>query len=105
MIVRACLWLSVSDVHQVGASVLTVYACFRGGYGKPHWTDVLWVQLIISPYTLAMYVIWYARWIWKFNICKEEYGEEEKLYLIKKYLGVSKTQWEVSKWLAGVRHQ
>ena len=52
-----------------------------------------------------MYVIWYARWIWKFNICKEEYGEEEKLYLIKKYLGVSKTQWEVSKWLAGVRHQ
>ena len=23
----------------------------RGGYAKPNWTDVLWVQLVLLPYT------------------------------------------------------
>ena len=24
----------------------------KGGYAKPHWTDVLWVQLVILPLTV-----------------------------------------------------
>ncbi|KAG1709819.1 Anoctamin-8 [Nymphon striatum] len=32
-------------------------------------------------------------WIYRFNICKEEYGEVEKDYLIKKYMGCSSSQW------------
>ena len=23
----------------------------RGGYAKPNWTDILWVQLVLLPYT------------------------------------------------------
>jgi len=67
----------------------------RGGYSKPHWTDILWVRIILLPYTTALYIKWYVTWIWRFNIKKEEYGEEEKFYLIQKYMNCTKTQWEV----------
>lgn len=45
------------------------------------------------PYTIAKYIYWYANWIYKFNLCKQEYGIEEKFYLIKKYMGCSTAQW------------
>jgi len=67
----------------------------RGGYAKPKISDVLWVRLIVFPYTFYIYAAWYIAWIWRFNIKKEEYGEEEKLYLIRRYLGISETQFEV----------
>ncbi|XP_077978527.1 dnaJ homolog subfamily C member 25-like isoform X2 [Glandiceps talaboti] len=66
----------------------------RGGYSKPKVTDVLWVQLIVWPYYLIQYIIWYARWIWKFNIKKEPYGEEEKHHIIRKYMGLSEGRYE-----------
>uniref|UniRef100_A0A646QDM1 DnaJ subfamily C member 25 n=1 Tax=Hemiscolopendra marginata TaxID=943146 RepID=A0A646QDM1_9MYRI len=66
----------------------------RGGYAKPKITDVLWVQIILLPYHLVMYIWWHMRWFWKFTIKREEYGDEEKLYLIKKHLKCSNTQWE-----------
>ena len=69
---------------------------YRGGYSKPSYMDVLWIQLVFFPYYTVMYVNWYIRWIWKFTIRKEEFGEEEKLYLIRKYLKLSTSQFDVS---------
>ncbi|XP_060595988.1 dnaJ homolog subfamily C member 25-like [Ruditapes philippinarum] len=66
----------------------------RGGYRKPTYTDVLWVQLLFSPYYLFMYIKWYIRWIWKFKIKGEEYGTEEKLYMIRKYLKLNSSQFD-----------
>lgn len=66
----------------------------RGGYAKPDWKQILWVQLIILPYTMWRYASWYGRWVYRFNICKEEYGEEEKLFLIKKYLKLSQLEFD-----------
>jgi len=66
----------------------------RGGYSKPLITDILWIQLICLPYTLLKGIWWNIRWIWKFSILKHPYGEEEQLYVIKKYLQCSKTQWD-----------
>ncbi|XP_041366024.1 dnaJ homolog subfamily C member 25 homolog [Gigantopelta aegis] len=66
----------------------------RGGYSKPSYTDVLWIQLVLLPYYIVMYIYWWFRWIWKFYIIREEYGEEEKLYLIKKYMKANKSQWD-----------
>ena len=43
-----------------------------------------------------MYISWWLRWVWKFYILRENYGDEEKLYLIKKYMKANKSQWEVS---------
>ena len=68
----------------------------RGGYSKPKVTDVLWVQLALLPWKMCVYVAWTARWWWKFSWKGEEFGEEEKLYLIRKNLNLSQTQWDVS---------
>jgi len=67
----------------------------RGGYAKPKVTDVLWLQIIFFPYGLYLYIRWYIRWMWRFSINKEEYGTEEKLYLIRKFMGLSETQFEI----------
>lgn len=53
----------------------------------------MWIQLVCLPYTILKYIYWNIRWFWKFNFLKQEYGEEEKLYLIRKYLKCSVSQW------------
>lgn len=66
----------------------------RGGYAKPHWSDILWVQLVILPVTIYRWTTFYARWLWKFGIKREEYGEEEQLYVIRKFLKISQGQFD-----------
>ena len=68
----------------------------RGGYAKPKWTDVLWVQLFLLPLTACRWAYFYGRWLWKFGICRQEYGEEEKLYVIRRNMGLSQLQFDVS---------
>lgn len=65
----------------------------KGAYAKPEWTDILWWQLIILPYTLLKYVAWNVMWVWKFTLMKQEYGDEEKLYLIRKLMGMGVHQF------------
>ena len=67
----------------------------RGGYAKPDWRDVLWVQLVLLPWTSYKYVAWYVDWIYRFRIKKEEFGDAEKLYLIRKNLSMSRLEFEV----------
>ncbi|XP_039615454.1 dnaJ homolog subfamily C member 25 [Polypterus senegalus] len=66
----------------------------KGGYQKPNITDILLCQIILSPYFLCSYVIWYCGWIYRFSIKREEYGEEEKLYLIRKNMRMSSSQFD-----------
>ncbi len=61
----------------------------QGGYAKPKWTDVLWVQLVLLPVTICRWTYFYVRWFWKFGVKREEYGEEEKLYVIRKNMKLS----------------
>jgi len=65
----------------------------KGGYAKPSIQDILWIQLVLLPVTFVSYVKWYVRWFWKFVINKEEYGREEKLYLIRKNIGLGELQF------------
>jgi DnaJ family protein C protein 25 len=65
----------------------------KGGYAKPHWTDVLWVQLAILPLTVYRWSRFYLVWLWRFGIRREEYGREEQLYVIRKSLGISQGQF------------
>ena len=73
----------------------------KGGYAKPHWTDVLWVQLVILPLTVYRSLLWYLSltlhelcenfrwtkfyilWLWRFGILRAEYGRDEQLYVIR----------------------
>lgn len=66
----------------------------KGAYAKPKITDILWLQLIMLPYTLAIWSMWYGRWFWKFIVKREEYGDEEKLYLIRKLMGIGVHQFD-----------
>jgi len=66
----------------------------RGGYAKPKWTDVLWVQLLLLPLTAARWSYFYGRWLWQFGVCRREYGEGEKLYVIRRNMGLSQLQFD-----------
>jgi len=65
----------------------------KGGYAKPHWTDVLWVQLVLLPLTMYRWTKFYVVWLWRFGLLREEYGREEQLHVIRKLLGVSQGQF------------
>ncbi|XP_062339916.1 dnaJ homolog subfamily C member 25 [Osmerus eperlanus] len=66
----------------------------KGGYQKPNISDILLCKIILFPYHLCLYVIWYCSWIYKFTICREEYGDEEKLYIIRKYMKMPLSQFD-----------
>lgn len=61
----------------------------KGGYQKPNLSDILLCQIVLFPYYLTNYVAWYVSWVYRFTICREEYGEEEKLYIIRSVLRFS----------------
>ncbi|XP_076031525.1 dnaJ homolog subfamily C member 25 homolog [Oratosquilla oratoria] len=67
----------------------------RGVYAKPTYKDILWVQLLFVPVWFVQYIMWYITWIWRFWIKKEEYGTEEKLYIIRKKMGMSQGQFDM----------
>ncbi|KAL1457035.1 hypothetical protein WDU94_001712 [Cyamophila willieti] len=83
-----------AEKEEIILKVLAENLDIRGGYAKPSILDILAIQLVILPYTFYKYVHWYARWVYKFDICKEEYGEEEKYYLIRKHLKYSQGQFD-----------
>lgn len=65
----------------------------KGAYAKPVIMDILWIQLIIFPYTLVKYIMWYVKWIWNFTILGKPYGREEQLYLIRKNMKMGQHQF------------
>lgn len=66
----------------------------RGGYSKPSIRQVLWVQLVLLPYTLGSMVWWQARWLFKFTLGGQELGPQEKEYLVRRHMGLSQGQWD-----------
>uniref|UniRef100_A0A8C9PX71 DnaJ heat shock protein family (Hsp40) member C25 n=1 Tax=Spermophilus dauricus TaxID=99837 RepID=A0A8C9PX71_SPEDA len=66
----------------------------KGGYQKPQIRDLLLFQIILAPFHLCSYIAWYCRWIYNFNIKGKEYGEEERLYIIRKSMKMSKSQFD-----------
>ncbi|XP_028394016.1 dnaJ homolog subfamily C member 25 homolog [Dendronephthya gigantea] len=82
------------EEENILRSVVERNVDIRGGYSRPSLLQVLWVQIIFSPYYLVLYIIFKLRWFWKFTIRGEEYGDEEKEYLTRKKLKLGETQWE-----------
>ncbi|XP_031132500.1 dnaJ homolog subfamily C member 25 [Sander lucioperca] len=66
----------------------------KGGYQKPKMSDILLCQIVLFPYYLTNYVTWYISWIYRFTICREEYGEEEKFYIIRRNMKMSPSQFD-----------
>ena len=98
--------MNITDLLEIAFMLYTKFCVeiidnvlFRGGYAKPSWQNVLWGWLLLAPLWLIRYIIWYIKWIWKFNILQHEYGTEEKCYIIRKRLGKSAGEWDVSTFL------
>uniref|UniRef100_A0AAQ4NY38 DnaJ homolog subfamily C member 25 n=1 Tax=Gasterosteus aculeatus aculeatus TaxID=481459 RepID=A0AAQ4NY38_GASAC len=66
----------------------------KGGYQKPNLSDILLIQIVLSPYYLTQYVSWYASWFYRFTFCREEYGEEDKFYIIRRNMKMSQSQFD-----------
>ncbi|KAK3527155.1 hypothetical protein QTP86_014581 [Hemibagrus guttatus] len=66
----------------------------KGGYQKPNISDILLFKIILFPYHMCLYVAWYCSWVYRFTIRGEDYGEEEKLYIIRKYMKMSQAQFD-----------
>ncbi|CAO2580928.1 DnaJ homolog subfamily C member 25 [Lemmus lemmus] len=66
----------------------------KGGYQKPQVRDLLLFQVILAPFHLCSYIAWYCRWVYNFNIKGRAYGEEERLYLIRKSMKMSQSQFD-----------
>ncbi|XP_004518855.1 dnaJ homolog subfamily C member 25 homolog [Ceratitis capitata] len=81
------------EIERIVRQVIIEKMDVRGGYAKPTIWDVLWVQLLICPYTLLRFLIWHAKWFWNFTIRKQPYGREEQLYLIRRYMKMGKNQF------------
>ncbi|VDP26491.1 unnamed protein product, partial [Soboliphyme baturini] len=71
------------------------YFRFRGGYEKPSVKDTLFVQILTFPYYACTYCWWLCVWTYRFKLKGEEYGLEDKYYLIGKNLGMSEKQFSV----------
>jgi len=82
------------EEENVIRSIIADKMDIRGGYAKPTWRDVLWVQMVFLPYTVVKLVEFYGRWVWRFYVLKEEYGREEQLYLLRKLMGISQGQFD-----------
>jgi len=83
-----------AEEEKIVLSVLESKMDIRGGYAKPKISDILFVRILLLPATIYRYLQWYICWIWKFTIKKEDYGLEEKHYLIRKLMALSETQYE-----------
>lgn len=57
-------------------------------------TRILWLQLILFPYYLFSCIKWYIRWVYKFHLNQHELGEDEKIYLICRYLKINREQYD-----------
>ncbi|XP_067640538.1 dnaJ homolog subfamily C member 25 homolog [Eurosta solidaginis] len=81
------------EIERIVRKVIEEKMDVRGGYAKPSVWDVLWIQLLMLPYTILRYIVWYAKWFWNFTLMKRPYGEEEKLYLIRRYMKMGEHQF------------
>ncbi|XP_072310798.1 dnaJ homolog subfamily C member 25 [Eucyclogobius newberryi] len=66
----------------------------KGSYEKPRVWDILLCQLVLAPLGLARYLAWYGTWVYRFRLRGQEYGPDEKLYLIRRNMKMSQSQFD-----------
>ncbi|CRH00303.1 DnaJ protein, putative [Plasmodium relictum] len=56
-------------------------------------SDLIIVKIFFLPRHIWQYVKWNIKWIIKYNILNEEYDENDKVYITRKYMNVSLEKW------------
>ena len=65
----------------------------NGGSPRPEVTQVLWLQIIRLPLTLYSGLTFWLHWVWRFYILREEYGDQERQFIVRRRLGMTERQW------------
>ncbi|XP_030049621.1 dnaJ homolog subfamily C member 25 [Microcaecilia unicolor] len=82
------------EEEEIIRDIIKTKIDIKGGYQKPRIYDILLFQIILGPFYICKYIAWYCWWVYSFNIKGQEYGEEEKLYIIRKYMKMSQSQFD-----------
>ena len=67
------------------------------GLEEPNWRNLYIFKAASLPGNAVKYFLWLIRWQINYKIRKQEYSEEDKLYLIQKHLELSDKDWEAVK--------
>uniref|UniRef100_A0A1I7YUS6 J domain-containing protein n=1 Tax=Steinernema glaseri TaxID=37863 RepID=A0A1I7YUS6_9BILA len=81
------------DIEAIVRAIVEENMDVRGGYKKESIYDTFAWHIVSFPLTLFRYVVWKVRWIKKYNVNGEEYDEDDKMYLIRKNLGMTECQF------------
>lgn len=81
------------DPEDIISEIIEENINISGGYKNASVYDTLVWQIVVLPRTAYHYLIWWFIWAKKYWIDKQEYDEEAKLYLIRKYLKLSEDQF------------
>nr|XP_033782222.1 dnaJ homolog subfamily C member 25 [Geotrypetes seraphini] len=81
------------EEEEIIRDIIKTKIDIKGGYQKPRIYDILLFQIVLAPVYVCRYIAWYCWWVYSFNIKRQEYGEEEKLYIIRKYMKMSQSQF------------
>ncbi len=82
------------EEEQIIRDIIKNKIDIKGGYQKPNVSDILLCKIILFPYHLCTYVAWNFSWFYRFKIRGEEYGDEERLYIIRRYMKMSQSQFD-----------
>ena len=66
----------------------------NGGYPRPSVREVLWPQLLLLPLTLLTALAFWSSWVWRFYVRREEFGQEEREFIVRRRLAMTERQWE-----------
>lgn len=86
--------LSKAEEDAIIEKVLLDNVELKGAYGPPSLFDVLWARILLSPYTLCVYVGWYVYWIYRIRVRGEKYKHDDLVWLICRNLGCSLARFE-----------
>ena len=66
----------------------------NGGYPRPEVGQVLWLQILRLPLTLYTASVFWSSWVWRFYVRREEYGQQEREFIVRRRLAMTERQWE-----------
>ena len=81
------------DPERVISAIIEENISISGGYRPPSVYQTLAWQLVVLPVTVFHHGRWWLRWVYKFWICKQDYDEEAKGYLMRRNLKLSEEQF------------
>jgi DnaJ family protein C protein 25 len=67
----------------------------HGGYAPPKITELIGVQVILLPWTIAKTLWFYARWGILFGLLRKDYGPAEREYMTIKSLRLNEMKWKM----------